>query len=153
MIYGYIKPNMVSESFNNIEDSFLNEATLTGVNEPKNLYEYLKKTYKPSDFENLTEESIQNDIKSKRKINLQKEWIQYTTEWINDENDPEGSKVFRSKIKRMEKLKIVMIWDDGGGTELGYDLNSKKIYCFDHDYGFINSSITMKQAVSLSVVS
>lgn len=116
-------------------------------NEPSNLYKYLLKVYKPNDFNNITKDSINKVLESKTNGNLQKEWIGYMESW--KDNDDKYNSIIDSKVQYLKGLNIVKIWEDYGGTELGIDIDSKKIFCFDHDYGLINNTISINQAVSL----
>ena len=126
------------------------EAALRFKGEPTDLLKHLKNTYTSEDFENISEELINKRIDSNYKRGIEKEWAKYEKEWADaDSKYKEDYKIHMSKIKAINKLDCVMIWNDCAGTELGYDLKSKRIYCFDHNYGFISSSISIKELLSL----
>lgn len=129
-------------------EEYLNEAVRRYPNEPKSLFEHLKKTYSPEDFSKLSKDSIEKAISSKSKLGIQKEWISYMKKWNQDEGS-DYEKAQNAKIAYMEKLNIVPIWKDGAGTELGCDVNSKKVYCYDHNYGFMSSSISINKLLKL----
>ena len=113
--------------------------------------EFLKNKFNSADFKTLNSNNINKSIEGEKHSGLEKEWAKVIRSQISNKNPKIANKKYLDLIKKLEKLNLVLIWKKSG-TQLGYDLKTNKIYCFDKTEGLINGTTNVNKVLTLNSV-